>query len=109
MAGRLDVRQRTHLHLGHALAAAIPPTAVSRRAFVVVVTPYHADPRPKQTLADCSRRTPFPKVLKTQRAFDRTRRSSVMRKRLLAVFCLLLRGSYPYSYPYLAFGALPIS
>ena|SRR5579859_4759870 len=69
MAGRLDVRQRNNLHIGNALAAEIPPTAASRRAFVVV-TPYRVDLRPKKTLADHFRRKPFPKVLNTEREFD---------------------------------------
>ncbi len=69
MARRLDTRQRNHLHIGNALAAEIPPTAANRRAFVVV-TPYHADPRPQKTLADHFRRKPFPKVLNTERTFD---------------------------------------
>jgi hypothetical protein len=45
MARRLDVRQRNNLHIGNASAAEIPPSAASRRAFVVVTT-CHEDPRP---------------------------------------------------------------
>ena len=69
MAGRLDMRQRNNLHIGNALAAEIPPSAASRRAFVVV-TPYYADPRPKKTFADHVRRKPFPKELNTEHEFD---------------------------------------
>src|SRR5258708_7069331 len=69
MAGRLDMRQRNNLHIGNTLAAEILPTAASRRA-IVVLTPYHADPRPKKRLTDHVRRKPFPKVLNTQGEFD---------------------------------------
>lgn len=69
MAVRLDVRQRNNLHIGNALAAEVPSTAGNRRAFVIV-RPYHADSRPKETLADHFRRKPFPKVLNTEREFD---------------------------------------
>ncbi len=69
MAVRLDVRQRNNLRIGNTLAAEIPPTAGNRRTFVIV-RPYHADPRPKETLADHFRRKTFPKVLNTEREFD---------------------------------------
>jgi hypothetical protein len=66
------MRQRNDLHIGNALASEIPPTVVSRKAFVVV-TPYHADPPPEADSRGPLSTRPFPTVLHTQHAFDDVR------------------------------------